>query len=66
MTQGQAFNQSFKVDPGMYYVVFDNTPSAGVVMPPPPLASALPLQIGALLTDNGAIVSYAAQIGDAP
>jgi hypothetical protein len=57
MQQGQPFNQAFKVDPGLYYVVFDNTPSAGVVAPPPPAN---------LLADSAAIVSYAVQIGDAP
>jgi hypothetical protein len=64
MTQGQQFNQAFKVDPGMYYVVFDNTPSAGVVTAQPPLP------LGGLLSplgpDAAAVVSYAAQIGDAP
>jgi hypothetical protein len=57
LAQGQPFNQAFKVDPGMYYVVFDSTPSAGVVAPPP---------LASLLVDPGAVVSYAVQIGDAP
>jgi hypothetical protein len=51
----------FKVDPGMYYVVFDNTPSAGAVG-----AQAAPLAPLALLSDSAAVVSYAVQIGDAP
>ena len=60
VTQGQPLNQVFKVDRGQYYVVFDNTMTAGVVSTPPP---ASPLS---LLTDNPAVVSYALQIGDAP
>ena len=59
MAQGQAFNQPFKVDPGMYYVVFDHTPTAGVVPGPMPMSL---LGVG----DSGAVVSYAVQIGDAP
>jgi hypothetical protein len=55
--QGQPLSQAFKVDPGQYYIVFDNTPTAGTVTSPPPLS---------LLADNPAMVSYALQIGDAP
>jgi hypothetical protein len=55
MSRGQPFNQAFKVDPGLYYVVFDNESAA----PAPQLGLGL-------LTDNAAVVSYAAQIGDAP
>jgi hypothetical protein len=57
MQQGAGFTHAFPVPPGQYYVVFDNTPTAGTVAPPVPVN---------LLTDSGAVVSYAAQIGDAP
>ncbi len=57
VAQGQPLSQAFKVDRGQYYVVFDNTPTAGAVASPPPMN---------LLTDNAAVVSYAVQIGDAP
>jgi hypothetical protein len=42
----------------MYYVVIDNTPTAGQVAPPPVLPFGVP--------DAGAVVNYAIQIGDAP
>ena len=64
VAQGQPLNQVFKVDPGMYYVVFDNTPSAGAVGAQ--AAPSAPLAPLALLTDSAAVVSYAVQIGDAP
>jgi hypothetical protein len=66
MTQGQQFTQAFKVDPGLYYVVFDNTPSAGAVAAQPPPAQLGALLLSPLAADNGAVVSYAVQIGDAP
>jgi len=43
------------VPPGTYYVVFDNSTSAGQVAP----------AIN-LLADPAATISYAVQIGDAP
>jgi hypothetical protein len=63
MQQGAGFTQAFPVPPGQYYVVFDNTPSAGAVAAPMLPPSPIPLN---LLTDSGAVVSYAVQIGDAP
>jgi hypothetical protein len=42
----------------MYYVVLDNTPSAGQVQPAAPLFG--------LVGDTPAAVNYAIQIGDAP
>jgi len=47
-------NRAISVAPGMYYVVFDNTPSAGQVAPP----------VNAL-DDRAAVVNYLIQIGDA-
>ena len=61
MQQGQPFAHTFPVDAGQYYLVFDNTPSAGVVAGPPP--GLMPMNI---LADSAAVVSYAVQIGDAP
>jgi hypothetical protein len=52
---GQPFSHTIPVPPGMYYVVLDNTPSAGQVAPP-----MNPFD------DRAAVVSYAIQIGDAP
>jgi hypothetical protein len=43
----------------MYYVVIDNTPSAGQVAPPP-------APLFGVLGDAPAVVNYAIQIGDAP
>ncbi len=42
----------------MYYVVIDNTPSAGQAAPPASLFG--------VVGDTPAVVSYAIQIGDAP
>lgn len=56
---GQEYERAVPVPPGMYYVVIDNTPSAGQVAPPPvPLFN--------VLGDSAAVVNYAIQIGDAP
>jgi hypothetical protein len=55
---GVQYQRAVPVPPGMYYVVIDNTPSAGRVAPP----ASLPFG-GA---DQSAVVSYAIQIGDAP
>jgi hypothetical protein len=52
---GQPFARTIPVPPGMYYVVLDNTPSAGQVAPP-----MNPFD------DRAAVVSYVIQIGDAP
>jgi hypothetical protein len=55
---GVQYQRAVPVPAGMYYVVIDNTPSAGQVAP---LAS-LPFGVA----DAGAVVNYAIQIGDAP
>ena len=52
---GQNFQRTIPVPKGMYYVVLDNTPSAGQVSPPMNL-----------LDDRAAAVNYIIQIGDAP
>jgi hypothetical protein len=52
---GAPYNGFRKVPPGTYYVVFDNSTSAGQVAP----------AIN-LLADPAATISYAVQIGDAP
>lgn len=49
------YNRTFPVPKGQYYVVFDNSASAGNVAPP-----------NNPLDDRAATVSYAVQIGDAP
>jgi hypothetical protein len=51
---GLEWKRAIPVPPGMYYVVFDNTPSAGLTNPP---ANAL--------DDRAAVVNYLIQIGDA-
>lgn len=51
---GRELNRSIPVGPGMYYVVFDNTPTAGQVAPP----------LNAL-DDRAAVVNYLIQVGDA-
>jgi hypothetical protein len=55
MRQGVEVQRAIPVPPGMYYVVFDNTPSAGQVAPPI-----------STLDDRAAVVNYLIQIGDAP
>ena len=50
---GRGMEASDSGPPGMYYVVFDNTPTAGTVNPP---VSAL--------DDRAAVVNYLIQIGD--
>lgn len=52
---GTPLQQAVPLPKGMYYVVLDNTPTAGAVAPPVNL-----------LDDRAAVVSYALQIGDAP
>jgi hypothetical protein len=49
------YQRAFPVDQGQYYVVFDNSPTAGTVSPPMNV-----------LDDRFATVSYAVQTGDAP
>jgi hypothetical protein len=49
------FTHTIPVPPGVYYIVLDNTPSAGTMMPP-----------NNTLDDRAAVVSYVVQIGDAP
>jgi hypothetical protein len=56
ITTGRPYSQAFKVPKGSYYVVLDNTPSAGQVAPPP---------VVTLLDDHVGAVSYAIAIGDA-
>ena len=51
--QGVEWKRAIPVPPGMYYVVFDNTPTAGTIAPP---VSAL--------DDRAAVVNYLIQIGD--
>jgi hypothetical protein len=51
---GREMNRGVSVPPGMYYVVFDNTPSAGQVAPP----------VNAM-DDRAAVVNYLIQVGDA-
>jgi hypothetical protein len=54
MQQGVEWRRTIPVPPGMYYVVFDNTPTAGAIAPPV-----------AALDDRAAVVNYLIQIGDA-
>jgi hypothetical protein len=58
----QPFKQTVPVPKGSYYIVFDNTSSAGSVAPPNPNP---PLYAG-LLGNAAATVDYVVQIGDAP
>lgn len=51
--QGVEWKRAIPVPPGMYYVVFDNTPTAGTVSPP----------VNAL-DNRAAVVNYLIQIGD--
>jgi hypothetical protein len=53
MQAGVPLQRAIPVPPGMYYVVFDNTPSAGQVSPP-----------GNAMDDRAAVVNYLIQIGD--
>jgi hypothetical protein len=55
---GVQYQRAVPVAPGMYYVVIDNTPSAGQVAPP----ASFPL--GGV--EQPAVINYAIQIGDAP
>ncbi len=51
---GTELRRTIPVTPGMYYVVFDNSASAGQVSPP-----------ANVLDDRAAVVNYLVQIGDA-
>ncbi len=52
---GAQYTKAIPVAKGTYYLVWDNTPTAGVVAPPVNL-----------LDDRAAVISYVLQIGDAP
>jgi hypothetical protein len=56
---GMNYQRALPLPAGMYYVIIDNTPSAGQVQPAP----ALPFGVAG---DIPAVVSYAIQTGDAP
>jgi hypothetical protein len=58
LRSGVQYQRAVPVPPGMYYVVIDNTPTAGQVAP----QASLPFGVA----DAGAVVNYAIQIGDAP
>jgi hypothetical protein len=55
MPAGAQYTHAWPVEPGQYYLLFDNTPTAGMVAPP-----MNPLD------DRFATIGYAIQIGDAP
>ena len=56
VTAGRPFEKAYKVPRGAYYVVLDNTASAGRVAPPP---------VVTILDDHTAALSYSIAIGDA-
>jgi hypothetical protein len=53
---GKPYTQQFKVPKGSYYVVLDNTSSAGKVAPPAAVT---------ILDDHAAAISYSVELGDA-
>ena len=55
LVTGRPYTQAFKVPKGSYYVVLDNTPTAGKVAPPP---------VVTMLDDHFGAVSYAIEVGD--
>jgi hypothetical protein len=55
---GVQYQRAVPVPAGMYYVVIDNTPTAGQAAPP----AALPFGVG----EQAAVINYEIQIGDAP
>ncbi len=55
LNQGAQYTRAVPVPKGMYYVILDHTPTAGVVNPPQNL-----------LDDRAAVVNYAIQVGEAP
>jgi hypothetical protein len=54
LQQGVQMNRGFPVAPGTYYVIFDNTPTAGQASPP-----------GNAFDNRAAVINYLIQIGDA-
>jgi hypothetical protein len=52
---GVEYRRMMPVPKGIYYVVLDNTPTAGTAAPP-----------NNPLDDRAAVVNYVVQIGDAP
>lgn len=54
LQQGVEMKRAFPVAPGTYYILFDNTPTAGTVSPP-----------GNAFDNRAAVVNYLIQIGDA-
>jgi hypothetical protein len=58
LAYGVQYQRAVPLPPGMYYVVIDNTSTAGQVAPPPVLPFGM--------ADTGATINYAIQIGDAP
>jgi hypothetical protein len=56
LVAGKPYSRAFKVPKGTYYVVLDNTPTAGKVAPPPTVT---------MLDDHAAAISYEVAIGDA-
>jgi hypothetical protein len=61
LTFGTQYQRAVPLAPGMYYVLIDNTPSAGQVAPPAPM----PIPLGGA-AEQAAVINYAIQIGDAP
>ncbi len=59
LASGRPYAQAFKVPKGAYFVVLDNTPTAGTVAPPPRAA------IASVLDDHVGVVSFAIAVGDA-
>ncbi len=55
---GANYQRAVPLPAGMYYVIIDNTPTAGQAQPAPPLFG--------VVGDTPAVVSYAIQTGDAP
>ncbi len=55
MPAGPGYNRTIPLGKGVYYLVLDNTPTAGPTMP-----------VVNVFDDRAALVSYALQIGDAP
>lgn len=55
LRQGTEYSRAFALPKGFYYVIVDNTPTAGVVNPPQNM-----------LDDRAAVVNYAVSVGEAP
>jgi len=56
---GVDYQRAVPVPPGMYYVIVDNTPTAGQAAPPAP-------SLLGMVADTPAVINYAIEIGDAP